>query len=80
MRQIASYLLCFELLPKQRIDVIFYVACFRVSFCNVSPSMHQDDTYLGSGSRVATFWERTAHSVNHIFSLLCPFVVLVVSN
>ena len=29
---------------------------------------------------MATFWERAAHSVNHMFSLLCPFVALVVSH
>ena len=29
---------------------------------------------------MATFWERAAHSVNHIFSLFCVFVVLVVSH
>ena len=29
---------------------------------------------------MATFWERTVHSGNHMFSLLCPFVVLVVSD
>ena len=29
---------------------------------------------------MATFWERTAHSDHHIFSLLCLFVVLVVSH
>ena len=28
---------------------------------------------------MATFLETAAHSVNHMFSLLCPFVVLVVS-
>ena len=26
------------------------------------------------------FWERAAHSINHIFSLLCLFVALVVSH
>ena len=29
---------------------------------------------------MAIFSERTAHSVNHMFSLLCLFVVLVVSH
>ena len=29
---------------------------------------------------MATFWEIAAHSVKHMFSLLCPFVVLVVSH
>ena len=29
---------------------------------------------------MATFWESTAHSDHHIFSLLCLFVVLVVSH
>ena len=29
---------------------------------------------------MATFWERAAHSVNHVVSLLCLFVVLVVSH
>ena len=29
---------------------------------------------------MATFWERAAYSVNHMFSLLCLFVVLVVSH
>ena len=29
---------------------------------------------------MATFWERAAHSVNHMFSLLCLFVALVVSH
>ena len=29
---------------------------------------------------MATFWERTTHSVNHMFSLLCLFVSLVVSH
>ena len=28
---------------------------------------------------MATFWERAAHSVNRVFSLLCLFVALVVS-
>ena len=28
---------------------------------------------------MATFWERAAHSVNRMFSLLCLFVALVVS-
>ena len=27
---------------------------------------------------MATFWERAAHSFNHMFCLLCPFVVLIV--
>ena len=27
---------------------------------------------------MATFWERAAHSVNRVFSLLCLFKVLVV--
>ena len=27
---------------------------------------------------MATFWERAAHSVTHTFSLLCPFLLLVV--
>ena len=27
-----------------------------------------------------TFWKRAAHSVTHMFSLLCLFVVLVVSH
>ena len=29
---------------------------------------------------MATFWERAAHSNNRVFSLLCLFVALVVSN
>ena len=29
---------------------------------------------------MANFWERAAHSVNHMFSLLYLFVVLVVSH
>ena len=29
---------------------------------------------------MATFWERAAHSVNRVFSLLCLFVALVVSQ
>ena len=29
---------------------------------------------------MAIFWERAAHSVNHMFSLLCLFVALVVSH
>ena len=29
---------------------------------------------------MATCWERAAHSVNHMFSLLCQFVGLVVSH
>ena len=29
---------------------------------------------------MATFWERVAHSVNRVFSLLCLFVALVVSH
>ena len=29
---------------------------------------------------MATFWERAAHSVNRMFSLLCLFVALVVSH
>ena len=28
---------------------------------------------------MAIFWERAAHSFNHMFSLLCLFVALVVS-
>ena len=26
------------------------------------------------------FWKRAAHSVNHMFSFLCPFAVFVVSH
>ena len=29
---------------------------------------------------MATLWERAAHSVNRVFSLLCLFVALVVSH
>ena len=29
---------------------------------------------------MATFWEIPAHSVDPMFSLLCPFVALVVSH
>ena len=29
---------------------------------------------------MAIFWERAAHSVNSIFSLLCLFIALVVSH
>ena len=29
---------------------------------------------------MATFWERAAHSINCMFSLLCLFVALVVSH
>ena len=29
---------------------------------------------------MATCWEGAAHSVNHVLSLLCIFVILVVSN
>ena len=29
---------------------------------------------------MATFWETATHSINHMFSLLCRFVVLVVSR
>ena len=29
---------------------------------------------------MATFWERAAHSVNPVFSLLCQFVALIVSH
>ena len=36
--------------------------------------------YLGLGSWVATIWEKAAHSVNCMISLLCPFVALVVSH
>ena len=43
-----------------------------------SPSMCLDYIWLGSGSCVATFWERAAYSVNRMFSLLCLFVALVV--
>ena len=38
-----------------------------------------DDIELGLGSRVASFLERAAHLVNHMFSF-CLFVVLVVSH
>ena len=43
------------------------------------PSVSLDDIYLGLGSRVATFWERAAHSVYSMFSLSCLFEALVVS-
>ena len=46
----------------------------------VSPSLCLDDILLGLGCRVATFWERAAHSVKHMFSLLYLFVALVVSH
>ena len=39
-----------------------------------------DDIELGLGSCVAFFLERVAHSFDHMFFLLCPFVVLVVSH
>ena len=39
-----------------------------------------DDIYLCLCSSVAAFWERAAHSVNRIFSLVCLFVALVVSH
>ena len=29
---------------------------------------------------MATIWERAVHSVNHMFSLLCQFVILVASH
>ena len=29
---------------------------------------------------MTTFWERAAHSFNHVFTLLCPFIVLAVSH
>ena len=40
-----------------------------------SPSMCLDDIQLGLGSCEASFWERAAHPVNHIFSLcnVCNF-------
>ena len=34
-----------------------------------SPSVCLDDIKLGLGKWVATFWERSAHSIYHIFSL-----------
>ena len=40
-----------------------------------------DDVYLGFGSRVASYWGRTAHSVNHVFSLhYVYFRILVTSH
>ena len=36
--------------------------------------------YLGLDSGMTTFWERAAHSVNHVFSLVCLLVALVVSH
>ena len=48
-----------------------------VSFCTVSPSVC---IYLGLCTLVATFWERAAHSVNRMFTLLCLFVALIVSH
>ena len=35
-----------------------------------------DDIKLDLGSEWSLFEKRTAHSVNHMFSLLCIFVVL----
>ena len=43
---------------------------FGVSICIVTTSVCLDDTYVGLGSLVATFWKRAAHSVNHMLSLL----------
>ena len=43
------------------------------------PFVCLDDIYLDIGSRVATLWQKAAHLVNRMFSLLCLFVVLVVS-
>ena len=39
-----------------------------------------NDIELGLGSCVAFFLERVAHSFDHMFFLLCPFLVLVVSD
>ena len=48
----------------------------------LSPSMSLDDIKLALGSLVATFWDRAAHSVYHMFSLyfdlLFVFVLIVV--
>ena len=49
--------------------MVFYVPSFCVSFCTVSPSMCQDDIYVGLCNRVAIFWERAAPPVNRMSSL-----------
>ena len=54
---------------NQAYNCILFAPCLCISFCTVSPSACLDDIYLGLGSRVATFLERAAHSVNRIFSL-----------
>ena len=56
-------------LPYSYSGVFLYVACFGVSFCTVSPYVCLDGIYLGVGGRVAAFWDRVAHSVNHMFPL-----------
>ena len=60
--------------------MVLFIPCFGVSFCTVPPSVCLDDIYLGSGSFLATLWERAAHSSNRMFSLFCLFVTLVVSH
>ena len=42
-----------------------------------SPSICQDDFYLGLCSWVATFWERAAYSYV-VFVFICIFVILAV--
>ena len=49
------------------VSVLFSPAC-----------MCLDDIQLVLGSLVATFWERAAHSVYHMFSLYFDIVILVI--
>ena len=46
----------------------------------MSVSLNLYDIYLNLGSRVVTFFERVAHLVNCMLSLLCLFVALVVAQ
>ena len=59
---------------------MWFAMLFWYQFLYCSPSVCLDDISLDLGSLLASFWERAANSVNHMFSLLCPFVVLDVPH
>ena len=59
--------------------MVLYIPCFDVSLCAFSPSV-LNDIYLGLGSRVDNFWERAAHSVDRLYSVLCLFVASFVCH
>ena len=50
------------------------LSVFGVSFDGVSPYFCTDYFQFGLGCWVATFWERAAHSVDHMFSLYFDYL------